>query len=181
MYMCIHAYMHIYTYIYMHIGLTRGLTLNPTPPPSPLTAAAAALMGIGGGCGGGGGGGGGEPPGVNPGWVSSSKRGQGGGFGVYKILFYFEAYVHESIMVYSATHPHCPHCCTTVARPLRNIRPPSPTPLLYAMHHTTWAMAISCKGQTGSGVTRVEMCGSVCCPRLTNRTRSSALICSAKV
>ena len=39
----------------------------------------------------------------------------------------------------------CPHYCNTIARRLRNIRPP--TPLVYAIHHTKLVLAISCKGQ----------------------------------
>jgi len=48
---------------------------------------------------------------------------------------------------------YCPPTCTsntdnTIARPLRDIRRPPPTPPLYAIHNTTiLAMAISCKGQ----------------------------------
>jgi len=30
---------------------------------------------------------------------------------------------------------------------MRNLRPPTPTPLLYAIHHTISVMAISCLGQ----------------------------------
>ena len=53
-------------------------------------------------------------------------------FGGYKIFFHLKAYVHESIILYSATHPHCPHCCTTIARLLRNIHPLPQPP--YACH-----------------------------------------------
>jgi len=36
--------------------------------------------------------------------------------------------------------------CNTIARPLRNIRPPT-DPSLYAIHNRQLVMAISCKGQ----------------------------------
>jgi len=45
---------------------------------------------------------------------------------------------------------HCPHCCNTIARLLASIRPPTRPPLVYAIHHTTLAMAISCKGQAAT-------------------------------
>jgi len=37
--------------------------------------------------------------------------------------------------------------CNTIARPLRNTRPPPPTHYFYSVHHTVLVMAISCKGQ----------------------------------
>jgi len=48
---------------------------------------------------------------------------------------------------------HCPPLlqslpyCNTIARPMRNIRPPIDLPPFNAMHHTILVMAISCKGQ----------------------------------
>jgi len=46
--------------------------------------------------------------------------------GHYKILFYFEAYGHEPILLYCPPpDPHCPRYCTTVAQLLRKIRPRS--------------------------------------------------------
>ena len=42
---------------------------------------------------------------------------------------------------------HCPHACNTCALILRNLRPPPPTPLLTAIHHTILQIAVSCKGQ----------------------------------
>ena len=65
-------------------------------------------------------------------------------FGLYKILFHFEAFVHEPVPFIARAHMHCPHYCNTIARPLRNI--PPPTPLLYVIHQTTLVMSISCKG-----------------------------------
>ena len=74
---------------------------------------------------------------------------------LHKILFYFEAFVHESIIL--ALLPS-----TCIARItalllhvycilLPNIRRPPPPPLLYAVHHTIYAMPISCTSQsTGS-------------------------------
>ena len=65
---------------------------------------------------------------------------------LYKILFYFEAFVHESIMLLSP--PTCTartieillHVyCAIYARPL--------TPPFFARHPRILVMAISCKGQ----------------------------------
>ena len=52
-------------------------------------------------------------------------------FGLYKIVFHFEAFVHESIILLSPPHLHCPHGCNTIAILLRNIRHPSNPPFLY--------------------------------------------------
>jgi len=71
------------------------------------------------------------------------------GFGLYKILFYFEAFVHESIIMVCPTHLHSPHYCNTIARLLPNIRRPPPTALGYAIYHAILVMAIACKGQFG--------------------------------
>jgi len=57
-------------------------------------------------------------------------------FGLYKILFYFEAFVHESIIIFLPHHLHCPHYCNAIARLLRNIRRPPPTdPMCHAQYH----------------------------------------------
>ena len=46
-------------------------------------------------------------------------------------------------------HLHCPHFCNTIARLLRNTRPPPPsTTVLYAIHHTKLVLAVACKGQS---------------------------------
>ena len=52
---------------------------------------------------------------------------------------------------------HCPppllqslSYCNTIARPMRNMQPPT-APLLYAIHHTILAIAISCKGRRVRG------------------------------
>jgi len=65
--------------------------------------------------------------------------------GLYKTFFHLQAFVHESIIVLA--HLHCPRHCNTIARLLRNIRPPS-TLRLYAIDHTILVMAILCEGQT---------------------------------
>ena len=67
---------------------------------------------------------------------------------LYNILFHFKALLWESIiLLLPSSHLQSPPYCITIARPLRNIRPP-PTLLLYAIHHTRLVMAISCKGET---------------------------------
>jgi len=72
---------------------------------------------------------------------------RGLGLGLYKILFYFEAFVHESIILLLPT-PTC--IARTIAMLLHvycAIYEAPPTHLLYAMHTTILVMAISCKGQ----------------------------------
>jgi len=67
--------------------------------------------------------------------------------GLYKILFDFEAFVHESFIL-SLPPPTC--IARTIAMLLHvycAIYDAPPTPLLYAIHHTILVMAISCKGQ----------------------------------
>jgi len=66
--------------------------------------------------------------------------------GRYKVLFHFEAFVHESIII--LLHP-----LTCIARTIAihlhvycAIYPPPPTYLLYAIHRTILGMEISCKG-----------------------------------
>jgi len=67
--------------------------------------------------------------------------------GIYKIFFHFEAFVHESILLVLppplALLTPLQYYCTDIAQ---NTTLP-PTPLLYAIHHTILAIAISCKGQ----------------------------------
>jgi len=60
--------------------------------------------------------------------------------GRYKILFYFEAFLHERVVLLLPLHLHCPHDCMTITRLMRNIRPPPPISLLYAIHHTYWQL-----------------------------------------
>jgi len=69
-------------------------------------------------------------------------------FGLYKILFDFEAFVHESILLLLAP-PTC--IARTIAIPLHvncAIYDTPRTPLLYAIHHTRLVSSISCKGDT---------------------------------
>jgi len=64
--------------------------------------------------------------------------------GLYKILFYFEALLWESIILVlpSPRLQRLPYCITSV-RPLRIYAPP-PTLPFYAIHYTILVMAISC-------------------------------------
>jgi len=51
--------------------------------------------------------------------------------GLYKILFHFEAFVNESIIIlWPPPHQHCPHYCTSTASLLRNIRRHPDPPLI---------------------------------------------------
>jgi len=75
------------------------------------------------------------------------------GVGLHKILFCCEAFVHESV-IRSLPPP------TSIARTIAillhvnsAIYDAPPNPLLYAIHHTVLAMAISCQGQIGGGGT----------------------------
>jgi len=66
---------------------------------------------------------------------------------LYKILFYFEAFVHKSIILLL---PTATCIARTIAMPLHvycAIYEAPPTPHLYAMHNTILVMAILCKGQ----------------------------------
>jgi len=60
--------------------------------------------------------------------------------GLYKILFYFEAFVQESIIMLCPPHLHCPHFCNTVARLLPKIRRPPQPPfcLSYTVRYWLW-------------------------------------------
>jgi len=73
----------------------------------------------------------------------------GVGFSLYKILFYFEAFLWESIFHLFLPHMQSLPYCNTIVRLLRKIRPPPPTPPFYAIHHTMLVMAMSCKGRCG--------------------------------
>jgi len=64
-------------------------------------------------------------------------------------FFYFNAFVHESII---RVLPPPPYLAPTIAKPLSSFSqytapPPPPTPLLYVLHHTVMVLAISRKGQ----------------------------------
>jgi len=62
--------------------------------------------------------------------------------GFYKLMFYVEAFVHESIVLCQPPPPylHCPHYCNTITRLLRNIRRP---PDLPCVCHTPYTMGNS--------------------------------------
>jgi len=50
--------------------------------------------------------------------------------GFHKIFVHFEAFVYGSIILYCPPHLHCPYACNTIARLLRNIRPPLDYPFV---------------------------------------------------
>jgi len=68
--------------------------------------------------------------------------------GLYKMLFYFAACVHEIIILALPLPPALPALMQYYCTSYRAIYDAPPlTPLLYAIHHTILAMAIPCKGQ----------------------------------
>ena len=84
-------------------------------------------------------------------WVVSASPGGWAYLGLHKILFYFEAFAHESIIL-SLPPPTC--IARTIATLLHvycAIYDAPPTPLVYAIHNTILIMAISCKGQAYPG------------------------------
>jgi len=64
--------------------------------------------------------------------------------GIYKIVFHFEAFEQESVL-FSFTMCIA-QTSNSIARLLQSTTP-SPSPLLYIIHHTILAMAILCKWQ----------------------------------
>jgi len=68
-------------------------------------------------------------------------------FGVYKIFFYYEAAVHESIIFLSPPPACFPHTFAIRSHAYCAIYATPDPPPSTAIHHTTLAMAISCKGQ----------------------------------
>ena len=83
---------------------------------------------------------------VVPHFISPAQQIAGQHLSLYKILFYFKALMRESIL------PVLPSSCNAypiamLLHDLCTIYAPLPTPLVYAIHHTTLVMAISCKGQ----------------------------------
>ena len=82
-----------------------------------------------------------------PRWKRHRLIGSTTSLGLYKILFYFESFVHKSIVL-SFLPPTC--VALTVAILLHDyckIYDPPSTFLVYATHHTIFAITISCKGQ----------------------------------
>jgi len=66
---------------------------------------------------------------------------------VYKIFFYFESFMHESI-VSSFAPPTCiAYTVVIVLHDCWAIYDPPSTSLLYGMHQTILVITISCKGQ----------------------------------
>ena len=68
--------------------------------------------------------------------------------GPYKIFFYFESFVHEPIGISFLPLTCIAHTIATRVHGYCPIYDSPPTSLVYAVHvhHTTLAMAISCKG-----------------------------------
>jgi len=67
--------------------------------------------------------------------------------GLYEILFYVEAFVHESVALLLPP-PTCIARSTAILLHMScAIYDAPPTPRLYALHNTILVMAISCKGQ----------------------------------
>jgi len=68
-------------------------------------------------------------------------------FGLYKIFFYFEAFVHESTILSF----HAPTCIAHPGAILFHdcwaVYDPPPTSRLYIIHRTILVITISCKGQ----------------------------------
>jgi len=79
------------------------------------------------------------------GWV------RGGGRGAlaftYKILFHFEAFVHESIILSLAPSTCIARSIAILLHVYCPIYDAPPTTLLYVTHHTILVILISCKGQ----------------------------------
>ena len=105
-------------------------------------------------------------------WVDPTRRAQSlrsmdapldTGLRLYKILFHFKALLWESI-IRVLPHPTLlQYYCTTIAQYTTRLHLP---PRLYAVHHTIFVMAISCKGQHCVCVSSVwvgPLCGSVPC------------------
>ena len=68
-------------------------------------------------------------------------------FGLYKIFFFFESFVHKSIVL-SFLPPICiAHSVATLLHDYLAIHDPSSTSLLYAIHHTILVITILCTGQ----------------------------------
>jgi len=100
--------------------------------------------------------------------------------GFYKIIVYFEAFVHESSTPMYCPPPALPTLLQYYDRPFAQYTPRTPTALLCATHHTILGMAISCTERANALLThgrrswsRVEgaMCAEVIRLRVSyNRT-----------
>ena len=68
---------------------------------------------------------------------------------LYKIFVYVKSFCARANHHFLAPpHLHCPHCCNTVTRPLRNIRsPPNPPFVCYTPYTILGVLAIPCKSQ----------------------------------
>jgi len=99
--------------------------------------------------------------------MQTKRRGTGGGgrrriwdgrrrrwIGLYKIFFYFEAFVHESIIPFLPPPTCIAHTIALLLHDYCAIYDSPPTPLVYAIHHTILVMAILCKGQAVEGYRR---------------------------
>jgi len=73
---------------------------------------------------------------------------------LYKILFHFTALVWESIILVLLPPTCKAYPIAILLHDYCAIYDPSPTPLLYAIHHTILVMTISCKGQDTGGDTQ---------------------------
>jgi len=98
-------------------------------------------------------------------------------FGLYKILFHFESFVHKSIVL-----SFLPSTCValTVAMLLHDyckIYDPPSTFLVYATHHTIFAITISCKGQLEVGSRRKLPCMAPSGRRRPHRGSLSLYVC----
>jgi len=95
-------------------------------------------------------------PSKHRGWLARHDAGGGGresvaGVGLYQVFFHSEAFVHESIILWSLPPPCIARTIAVLVHVYCAIYDPPPTPLVYAIHHTISVMTISCKGQGGRG------------------------------
>jgi len=85
------------------------------------------------------------------------------GVGLYKIFVHFKAFVHESVILLSPSPTCNAHTIAIRLRDYCAIYDPHPTPLVYAIHHTILAVAISCEGEAGSCGFSLPVCGVWLC------------------
>jgi len=77
----------------------------------------------------------------------TASRVRGSVPGLHKILFYFEAFVHESIILSLPLPPALPALLQYYHTYIAQYTTPPTTSRLYAMHHTILVIEISSKGQ----------------------------------